>query len=169
MTAPTPDELSTGFPHNILPKATGEPTFKDIKIICRYLNINAMSVSSYEGGGRHGHLGLLMTNDEYFDLAKDIFIPPENPGATPEIANNATETQITEANRAHKESTRIYRTYNNVDQSFKKLLIDAFEDQFLNALSDEVGGYENRTSLDLLTRLLTYYTMVASTEITHNY
>jgi hypothetical protein len=64
MTASTPDELIAGFPYSSLPKVTGEPTFEDLKIIRRYLNTNAMSVLLNEGGGRHGHLGLIMTNDE---------------------------------------------------------------------------------------------------------
>jgi hypothetical protein len=50
-------------------------------------------------------------------------------------------------NQAHTEATRVYRTYHNVDQAFKKMIIDNFEDPFLNALSDEVIGYANCTSL----------------------
>jgi hypothetical protein len=64
---------------------------------------------------------------------------------------------------------RLYRTYNNVDQAFKKLIIDAFEDQFRNAISDEVDGYANRSSLNIITHLLTYYAMIATTELTQNY
>jgi hypothetical protein len=171
MTASTPDELIMGFPHNIFWKVTGEPKFEDLKIIRRYLNTNtnAMSVSSYEGGGRHFHIGIIMTNEEYFALSPDVFTAPENTGATPEIVNNASAAQITEANRAQKEATHVYRTYNNVDQAFNKLIIDAFEDQFLNTLSDEVAGYANCTSLDLLTHLLTYYVMIAPTDLTQNY
>jgi hypothetical protein len=127
------------------------------------------SVLSYEGGGQHGHLGLIMMNDEYFALVMDVFTAPENPGATYVHPDNATAAQITEANRAHTEVIRVYRTYSNVDQAFKKLIIDAFEDQFLNALSDKVVGYANRTSLDLLTHLLTYYAMIAPTELIQNY
>jgi hypothetical protein len=82
---------------------------------------------------------------------------------------NATAARIAEANRAHKEAIHVYGTYNNVDQAFKKLIIDAFEKQFLNALSDEVVGYANGMSLDLLTHLLTYYAMIAPTELTQNY
>jgi hypothetical protein len=163
------DELIAGLPHNSIPKVTGEPTFEDLNIIQRYLNTNAMSVSLYEGGGRHGHLGIILINDEYFALATDVFTAPENPGATPVHAENATAARTAEANRAHKEATRVYRTYNNVDKAFKKLIIDAFEYQFINALLDEVVGYVNRTSLDLLTHLLTYYAMIASTELTQNY
>jgi 23S rRNA G2069 N7-methylase RlmK/C1962 C5-methylase RlmI len=102
-----------------------------------------MNFSSYEGGSWHGHLGLIMTNDEYFTLAMDVFTALENPGATPEIVNNATAAQITEANRARKEATFVHRTYNNINQAFKKLIIDVFDDQFLNALSSEVVWYAN--------------------------
>jgi hypothetical protein len=110
-----------------------------------------------------------MMNDEYFALATDIFTVPENTGATPVHPDNTTSTLITEANHAHTEAIRVYRTYNNVDQAFKKLIIDAFEDQFFNALSDKLVGYANRTSLDLLTHLLTYHAMIAPTELTHKY
>jgi hypothetical protein len=169
MTASTPDELIAGFPHNSFTKFTGKPTFEDQKIIRRYLNTNAMSVLLYEGGGWHGHIDLIMTDGEYFALAMDVFTAPENPGATPVHANNATAAQITEANQAHKETRRVYRTYNSVDQVFKKLIIYAYEDQFINVLSDKVAGYTNRTSLDLLTHLLIPYAVIALAELTHSY
>jgi hypothetical protein len=73
MMASTPDELIAGFPHSSLPKVTGEPTFEDLKVIRRLINNNAMSVVSYEGGGRHGHLGIIMTNEEYFAISVDVF------------------------------------------------------------------------------------------------
>jgi hypothetical protein len=61
MTPSTPDELISGFPHYSLPKVAGEPTFEDLKVIRWLLNTNAMSAASYEGGGRHGHLCIIMT------------------------------------------------------------------------------------------------------------
>jgi hypothetical protein len=85
MTASTPDELIAGFPHSSLPKVTGEPTFEDLKVIRRLLNTNAMSVYSYVGGGPHGHLGIIMTNEEYFAIAADVFQLLDNPGASPEV------------------------------------------------------------------------------------
>jgi hypothetical protein len=82
---------------------------------------------------------------------------------------NTTTARIAEANQAHKEAICVYRTYNNVNQAFKKLIMDVFEDQFLNALSDEVVGYANPTSLDLPTRLITYYAIIVPAELTQNY
>jgi hypothetical protein len=85
MTTSTPDDLIAGFPHSSLPKVTGEPTFEDLKVIRRLLNTNTMSVSSYVGGGRHGHLGIIMTNEEYFSIPADVFPLPDNPGHHPKL------------------------------------------------------------------------------------
>jgi hypothetical protein len=60
-------------------------------------------------------------------------------------------------------------TYHNVDQAINKLIIGFFDDAYLNALLDEIVGYANCTSLQLLTHLLTYYAMIAPTELTQNY
>jgi hypothetical protein len=76
---------------------------------------------------------------------------------------------ISEMTRLHKEATQVYHTYHNVDQAIKKIILEAFDDAYLNALSDEVVGYANCTSLDLLTHRLTCYAMIAPTELTQNY
>jgi hypothetical protein len=169
MTASTPDEIIAGFPHSSLPKVTGEPTFEDQKVIRRLLNTNAMSVASYEGGGRHGYLGIIMNNEEYFAIAVDVFPVPANPGPSAAVVAGMTAAVIAETTRLHREATQAYRTYHNVDQAIKKLIIEAFDDAYLNALSDEIVGYANCTSIQILTHLLTYYAMIAPTELTQNY
>jgi hypothetical protein len=169
MTASTPDELITGFPHSSLPEETVEPTVEDLKIIWRLLNTNAMSVTSYEGGGRHGHLGIIMTSEEYLAIAVDVFPVPANPGPSAAAVAGMTASVIAETTRLHREATQVYRTYHNVHQAIKKLIIESFDDAYLNALSEEIVGYANCTSLQLLTRLLTYYDMIAPTELTQNY
>jgi hypothetical protein len=134
----------------------------------RLLNANAMLVSSYEGGGRHDHLGLIMTKAEDYAVATDVFLPPKNPGPAATIVVGITGVQIDEMGRVHTAVTRTYRTYNNVYQSFKKMIIDAFKEQYLNALSENFVGYANCTSLQLFTHLLMYYAMIAPTELTQN-
>jgi hypothetical protein len=168
MMASTPDKLIAGFPHSSLQKVTGEPTFEDQKVIRRLLNTNAMSVASYEGGGRHGHFGIIKTNEEYFAVVVDVFPVPNNPGPSAAVVAGMTAAVIVETTRLHKEATQVYRTYHIVDQAIKKLIIEEFDDAYLNALSDESAGYANCTSLQLLTHLLTYYAMIAPTELTQN-
>jgi hypothetical protein len=169
MMASTQDELIAGFPHSSLPKLTGEPTFENLKVIRRLLNKNAMSVASYEGGGCHGHLSIIMTNEEYFAVAVDIFPVPNNPGPSVVVVTGMIAAAIAETTRLHKEATQVYRTYHNVNQAINKLIIEAFDDAYLDALSDEIVGYANCTSLQLLTHLLKYYAIIAPTELTENY
>jgi hypothetical protein len=122
MMASTPDKLIAGFPHSSLRKVTGEPTFEDLKVIRRLLNTNTMSVASFEGGGRHGHLGIIMTNEEYFAVAVDVFPVPNNPRPSAAVVAGMTAAVIAETTRLHKEATQVYRTYHNIDQAIKKLM-----------------------------------------------
>jgi hypothetical protein len=102
-----------------------------------------------------------MTNEEYFAIAVDVFPVPNNPGPSAAVVAGMT--------RLHREATQVYRTYHNVYQAIKKLIIKSFDDAYLNALSDKIVGYANCTSLQLHTHLLTYYALIAPTEITQNY
>jgi hypothetical protein len=63
----------------------------------------------------------------------------------------------------------VYRTYHNIDQAIKKLIIESFDNAYLNALSDEIVCYANCTSLQLVTDPLTYYYIIVPTELTQNY
>jgi hypothetical protein len=109
-----------------------------------------------------------MTNEEYFAVVVDVFPVPNNPGPSAAVLAGMTAVVIAETTRLHKEATQVYRTYHNVDQVIKKLIIESFDDAYLNALSDEIVGYANCTSLQLFTHLLTYYAMMAPTELTQN-
>jgi hypothetical protein len=99
----------------------------------------------------------------------NVFPVPKNPGPSAAVVAGMTAAVIAETTRLHKEATQVYHTYHNVDQAIKKLIIKSFDDAYINALSDEIVGSENCTSLQLLTHLLTYYAMITPTELTHNY
>jgi hypothetical protein len=122
-----------------------------------------MSIASYEGGGCHGHLGIIMTIEEYFAIAEDVFPVPANPGPSAAVVAGMTAAVVAETTRLHRQAAQVYRTYHNVDQTIKKLIIESFNDEYLNALLDEIVGYSNCTSLQLLTHLLAYYAMSAPT------
>jgi hypothetical protein len=110
-----------------------------------------------------------MTHEKYFAIAVDVFPVPNNPGPSAAVVGGMKAAVIAETTRLHREATQVYHTYHNVDQAIKKLIIESFDDAYLNALSDKIMGYTNCTSLQLLTHLLTYYAMIAPTELTQNY
>jgi hypothetical protein len=79
-----------------------------------------------------------MTNEEYFAITADVFPVPDNPGASAEVVEGMTAAVIAETTRLNREATQVHRTYHNMDQAIKKLIIEAFNDAYLNALSDEI-------------------------------
>jgi hypothetical protein len=81
-----------------------------------------MSVASYEGGGHHGHLGIIMTNEEYFAIAVNVLPVPNNPGPSAAVVAGMMAAVIAEMTRLHRDATQVYRTYHNVDQAIKKLI-----------------------------------------------
>jgi hypothetical protein len=65
-----------------------------------------MRVSPYESGGQHGHLGINMTNTDYFAVGTDVFLPPENPGPAATIVEGMTGVHIAEMERLYTTATR---------------------------------------------------------------
>jgi hypothetical protein len=84
-----------------------------------------------------------MTNKEYFAIAVNVFPVPNNPGLSAAVVVGMTAAVVAETTRQHQEATQVYRTYHNVDQAMKKLIIESFNGAYLNALSDEIVGYAN--------------------------
>jgi hypothetical protein len=61
----TVEEIINGFPNPVLPKIDNETTFQYMQVKTRLLNANSISIPSMEGGGAHGHLGIIMNQIEY--------------------------------------------------------------------------------------------------------
>jgi hypothetical protein len=60
-----------------------------------------MSIASYEDGGRHGHMGIIMTNEEYFAIVVDVFPVPNNPGPSAAVVAGMTTAVIAETTQLH--------------------------------------------------------------------
>ncbi len=92
--------LDLTFPHEALTKLSTEeaPTAKSLLLLNKEVYANARSVESDEGGGAHGHLGLVMPTAAYVIQAGAIFDEPQHPGVQPVHAANATSALITSTN-----------------------------------------------------------------------
>ena len=79
------------FPTPILPNIGGEPTREVLIEIHRLISGNAASVALNIGGGRHGHLALTMTAEEYTEQTGFAFVPPHNLGNYPQSMRSSQE------------------------------------------------------------------------------
>jgi hypothetical protein len=168
-TVPTVEALLAGFTD--LPRVSGEPTFEDIALARQHLNQNCMNIQSYDGGGNHGHLGLVMTRVEYIMQTPGVAacVCPPKPTATATIPADATPVAAQNLVLAHAEEMRAYRLAKNVDKGCCKSVLDAFDDKFLAARADPVVRYANETALTLITHLKECYALISPIELVANY
>ena len=78
----------------ILPKIRGEPTRGALIDLHRLVSVNAASVASNLGVGRHGHLALTIKSEEYTAQTGYAFFPLHNPGNYPPTMGTSQETVL---------------------------------------------------------------------------
>ena len=149
--------INFAFPHPELTPINNRPNAASIQLLTRQLYANARSVHSTRGGGNDGHLALVMGPNEYFLRTGVPFIAPDHPGIQPDHANNATNAQITQANRIYDTNLSDFNTYRSVIAELRQQIIQAVDSIYYNVLEDPVFGYADVTPLQLLQHLTTTY------------
>ena len=110
--------VDTYFEYKTLTKIHGEPTFEGIKKIKDELKANAMAVSSELGGGRHGHLGLVLTQQEYARVSQTPYTRPAHPGVLV-IPANTTQHESTRLQKEHKEAIKLFRETSDLEKALR--------------------------------------------------
>jgi hypothetical protein len=88
------EELIACFPNKAMTTITRDPNYADINLICCLINNNTIKIISYIRGGRHGHIALVMTGEEYMDIAGEKFEDPENSGSFARNPDGATSVEV---------------------------------------------------------------------------
>jgi hypothetical protein len=155
----TVEDVISSFPHLILPSVTGEPDYHNLHSIRKMLRANARSIDTHLGGGAFGHLGVIIS-----DVAYEIISPltawenTEFPGWSPAaIEGGGTAEQISAEKYIWEEATNDFKTYNTVQSALKKKIITVVEPMYIEILNDELVGFFNTTSRDMLDHLFISY------------
>jgi hypothetical protein len=161
----TIDDIITKFPHKRLPIIDGEPDYTSINTMVQLLYSNAATLTTALGGGQHGHIGLIMPAALYTTLSAIPYHEPDDPGAVPVHAANATSA-IRESDRMnHKEALKQFHHHNNMNDALKTQIIDAVADTYLGELRNRYTGYLGVTPRDLLDHLLERYGKITASDI----
>ena len=102
------DYAKTYFLHPTLTPIHGEPEYSSLKILKKELKANASRVTSDLGGGGHGHLGLVLTPQEYSMISAVPYARPGHPGQLI-IPPGTTQHESVRLTHAHAEATRVFR------------------------------------------------------------
>ena len=162
------DKITECFPFPHLPKILGEPCYASISEMHDKLNANAASVHTNLGCGTLGHLWLTLKPEVYATLSVVPFVPPENPGAAPDIPPQSTAAQIASIRYDFDSLHRMFNKYNNVEQALKTQVIEAVEEIYIQSLRNKYVGYANVTTKELLDHLYSSYANITPSTLLEN-
>ena len=94
--------ITLPFLHPKLTPIQGKPTNASIKILKKEVYANARAIPSQRGGGKHGHLGLVMENHAHTAVTGKAWNLPEHTGPYPKHPDGASASLIAEYVRSYK-------------------------------------------------------------------
>jgi hypothetical protein len=162
------------FPHPILPTVEGEPDYQTIHATRKFLQANLRAIDTHLGGGTLGHLGLIISDASYSNIAPPtagaptFWETPNAPGRAP-ATTDGTAAQISAARHVWEEDVQTYRTCTSVQQALKKQIISVFEPMYLEILNDNMVGYANISERDILDHLFETYGNITAVDLEINF
>jgi hypothetical protein len=65
----TIEDVMASFPHPVLPTVKREPDYQTIHATRKFLQANSRAIDTHLGGGTLGHLGLIISDASYAQIA----------------------------------------------------------------------------------------------------
>ena len=131
------DYSSTYFPYSTPTPIQGEPTYKALKRFKNELRANASSVDTDLGGGDHGYLGLVLTEDEYTRVApRTPFTAPDFPGVL-RIPRGTDTVDAMNIREEHKRAMGVYRECREVERALMRHITTAVESKYIDFLKND--------------------------------
>jgi hypothetical protein len=168
MTTPTPLQ----FPHPDLSSIGTEnsvPTYTSLRRAQDEINDNVIGIHSTNGGGIHGHLGAILSPDDYHIIAGVPYVTPVSPGAHPVHPAGSTGPMIVELNRQHIADQAIFRLHHQVQLAIKNMILKSVHSSYIRELYQGGNiGYHHSGPRELMHHLWQNYGTITSAQMTAN-
>lgn len=135
-------------------KIDGQPTDEDLNLLTEECINAASSIPTTNGGGQHGHIGMVIPEAEYITFSHNAerFVEPTNPGPYPANVDQdpvVRERQIAE----HKAEQAEFETHQGVKKFLITAITKAVDPEWIAELKSERMGFNHRTPLEILEHL----------------
>jgi hypothetical protein len=150
------DYANAFFPHPILPKIVGQPNYERLRSMKKKLKANAASVQSDLGGGKFGHLGLVLDDVTYNALTGDSYVRPAHPGVLLIAAGTAHHESV-RLREEHNENVRLFRETIDVHNALLKQIVRTIDSDYLKELNNEITSTITLTIPEILNFLFVRY------------
>jgi hypothetical protein len=143
------------------------PNTVTVRLLCRELYANARDVPSTLGGGRHGHLGMVMPDDEYILISHDAesYEAPDKP-VEPVYAGTAQQRYQQEAD--YKAEVKAYNEWRDLEIYLRKLMINAIPWTFIAELEHHTMGFSEVSPMAILDHLVDTYGTISPKDLQDN-
>ena len=152
----TIDYRNTIFQYPTLTKIHGEPTAEAILKLIKELKANARSVYSDLVGGRHGHLFLVLTPEQFASISSTPFVRPEHPGSL-NLPPHATQAVIRELKDIRNDKLRLFKEVNAVEATLIQQINTAIDGDYLQAIRNRISNTLEGPVYNIIKHLLTNY------------
>ena len=153
------------FEKKALTKLVGRPTHATVTKLYSEVYANASSIDCSGGGGEHGHLGLVMSPEEYAEIQGTVaFTATAHPGEQPAYAAGANGPVIAAEDRAYDKRLSAHEKTMRVQAELKQQVIEAVEEKYLQLLKHKLHGYKLSTIRTMLEHLQSTYGEVTSAD-----
>jgi hypothetical protein len=147
-------DVKQGLKKNEITKIDEQPKDKDLNLLTKELTNAAGSVSTQNGGGEHGHVGMVVDKAEYVTFSKNgtKFLVPTNQGPYPTTVDPdkvIQERQIAE----HKAECIEYETYLSIENYLRSMIAKSIDHKWLAKIESETMGFNHLSPKALLSHL----------------
>jgi hypothetical protein len=146
-------DVEEGLEKYEITKIDGQPTDEDSNLLTKDLTNAAGSVASQNGGGEHGHVGMVVEEAKYITFSRNAerFLVPTNPGHPTSVDPDKIirECQIAE----HKAKGVDYETYLGVEIYLRRMIAKSLNHEWLAKVESETMGFNHLSAKALMTHL----------------
>jgi hypothetical protein len=147
-------DVEQGLKKYEITKIDGQPMDEDLNLLVKELTNAAGSVATKNGGGEHGHVGMVINDAEYITFSNGgaRFVVPTNPGPYPttvDLDKVKRERQLME----HKAEGIEYETYLGVEIYIRRMIVKSIDQEWLAEVESETMGFNYLSPKTLLTHL----------------
>ena len=156
------------FEYQTLERISGQPTYASLNLLKKQLQANAASVPSTLGGGANGHLGLVLTPQQYTFISLRPFVRPNHPGVLiipPGITNEESE-RLRHNQKVHMD---LFTLTHSVEKTLIQQLVAAIDPVYVEELRNNTTGLIDKPLHEILLHLFNNYGQVDGAEYNNKY
>lgn len=157
------DYKSTNFVHKDLTCRLGEPTLWSLLTSQGQIKANASSIHTTLGGGKHGHLGLVIYPAIYLTVSNTPYNRPIIP--TLNITSADTQYVLTEKRHQHTTSMQLFKDTDAVERAIVQKIVNAVDEIYLTAIFNTSTNSITLTIPQILDHLFENYCDVSPKDL----